>query len=152
MNPVRPLARWWALPARDRILFAFLLIALPLVSACLRWLGYRRTLALVEARSELPARRAATAIERDQARQLASLAALAGRRGLRATCLPQAMVLHLLLRRRGLDPQLKLGVRRSEPEPDMHAWVELGGVSLDPAPSTHVPFDTASHPAGHRHG
>ena len=152
MNPVRPLARWWALPARDRIHFAFLLIALPLVSASLRLMGYRRTLALVEARSEQPARRTATPIERDQARRLASLAALAGRRGLRATCLPQAMVLHLLLRRLGLDPQFKLGVRRAEPGPDMHAWVELDGNSLDPAPSNHVAFDAASRSADPRHG
>lgn len=152
MNHVRPLMRWWALPAGDRILFALLLIALPLVSVSLRWLGYRRTLALVETRSDMPVRRAASAADLAHAHHLARLLSTAGRRGLRATCLPQALLLHLLLRRRGLEPQLKLGMRRTDAQPDMHAWVELGGVSLDPAPSTHVPFDAASHPAGHRHG
>lgn len=152
MNPARPLARWWALPARDRLLFASLLFALPLMSACLRLLGYRRTLAMVESRSGMPARHSATAAERDRALRLAGLLAVAGRHGLRATCLPQAMLLHLLLRRRGLDPQLKLGVRRTEAGPDMHAWVELEGDSLDTLPSTHRAFDTASPFDGQRHG
>lgn len=140
MNPARPLARWWALPARERILFAFLLVALPLTSACLRVLGYRRTLAFIEARSHVPTRHVATAAERNLAHRLAKLLAIAGRRGLRATCLPQALLLHLLLRRRGLDPQLKLGVRQTETGPDMHAWVELDGESLDSASSTYATF------------
>lgn len=152
MNLAWPLARWWALPARDRLLFASLLFALPLMSASLRLLGYRRTLALVEARSDMPARRTATTAERDRAHRLATLLSIAGRRGLRATCLPQAMLLHLLLRRRGLDPQLKLGVRRTDAQPDMHAWVELEGDSLDPLPSTHRAFDTASPFDGQPHG
>lgn len=152
MNPARPLARWWALPARDRLLFASLLLALPLMSASLRLLGYRRTFALVEARSGMPGRHVATAAERNRALRLAALLAIAGRHGLRTTCLPQALLLHLLLRRRGLDPQLKLGVRRTEPRPDMHAWVELEGDSLDPLPSTHRAFDTASPFDGQRHG
>jgi hypothetical protein len=151
MNPARPLARWWALPARDRILFALLLAFLPLVSSCLRVLGYRRTLALIEARSDMPARRTATTAERDRAHRLATLLSIAGRRGLRATCLPQAMLLHLLLRRRGLDPQLKLGVRRTNAQPDMHAWVELEGDSLDPARSTHVAFNATSPSDGQPH-
>lgn len=47
----------------------------------------------------------------------------------RALCLEQSLVLYLLLRRRGADVQLRLGV---QPYPfNAHAWVECGGVPLN---------------------
>jgi hypothetical protein len=49
----------------------------------------------------------------------------------RATCLPRSVVLWALLRRHGVDAELKLGVRRGDRGFEAHAWVELEGVALD---------------------
>lgn len=143
MIGARHLARWWALPARERWLFPLLLLMLPLVSLGLSLLGYRRMLALVERLGHRRQCHPATAAELEHARRLATLLAIAGRRGLPATCLRQALLLHLLLRRRGLSPQLLLGLRRTDGQPAMHAWVELEGTSLDPSPLEHAPFRPA---------
>jgi len=47
------------------------------------------------------------------------------------TCLPRSMVLHELLRRQGLDTQLRIGVRRSGNGIKAHAWVEYGGQPIN---------------------
>jgi len=46
----------------------------------------------------------------------------------------------LLLRRRRLPAELKIGVIRREAPFQAHAWVELGGVALDPAAAAHAAF------------
>ncbi|WP_310649438.1 lasso peptide biosynthesis B2 protein [Thermomonas sp. S9] len=127
-------------PRANAGLFPLLLLMLPLVSLGLSLLGYRRMLALVERVGHRRQRHPATTQELEAARRLAGLLAIAGRRGLPATCLRQALLLHLLLRRRGLAPQLLLGLRRTDGQPAMHAWVELEGTSLDPSPLEHTPF------------
>jgi hypothetical protein len=47
-----------------------------------------------------------------------------------AHCLPRALVAQLLLRRRGLDPVLRFGVRKDAGRLDAHAWLELDGAPL----------------------
>jgi Transglutaminase-like superfamily len=66
----------------------------------------------------------------------------------RATCLPRALVLWTLLRRRRLDGVLTIGVRKNHDGVEAHAWVMLNGVALDqgPAPESYVPLRTASSP------
>ena len=52
----------------------------------------------------------------------------------RARCLEQSLALYVLLRRRGVPAELKLGV---QPYPfNAHAWVELQGVALNEEPET----------------
>jgi hypothetical protein len=52
----------------------------------------------------------------------------------RARCLEQSLALYVLLRRRGVPANLKLGV---QPYPfNAHAWVELDGVALNERPET----------------
>ena len=47
----------------------------------------------------------------------------------RAVCLEQSLALYLLLRRQGMCPEIRLGVR---PLPfSAHAWVELNGVPVN---------------------
>ena len=48
-----------------------------------------------------------------------------------ARCLPRAVVLWALLRRQGVDAEIKLGVRRGDRGVEAHAWVELDGVALE---------------------
>lgn len=45
-----------------------------------------------------------------------------------ATCLTQALTLHILLRRRQLESRIHVGVAKKKGEPfESHAWVESGG-------------------------
>lgn len=115
------------------------------MSAALRGFGYVRTRRWLECRSVAAARREPTAAELRDAENLAVLAEVAGRNGpVTATCLRQSLLLYWLLRRRGLDPALKLGVLK-EPEAFLaHAWVELGGRALAQETLRHRPFEDAS--------
>jgi hypothetical protein len=51
----------------------------------------------------------------------------------RPSCLPRAIVLCRLLRRRGMEGVLHLGVDRAQGAFSAHAWVEHGGVALGEA-------------------
>lgn len=100
--------------------------------------GFARTKSLLERLSRSPTRRRTTPVELEAARNLAGLASIAGRHGLiPATCLRQSLLIHFLLRRDGLLPVLKIGVRRQEGVFDAHAWVELDGTPLDQAEVAH---------------
>lgn len=140
---MRAARRWWGLEPGDRLRLPLLMLALPLVSLALRLAGYKRTLRVVEWLSGHNAPRAASQHDLDAAHRLAQLAAIAGRRGpVQATCLRQALVVYGTLRRRGLEPQLKFGVRRENDGIGAHAWVQLEHLSLDAAtdPDSHQPF------------
>ena len=54
---------------------------------------------------------------------------------MRALCLPRALAVHAMLRRRGIASRLCLGVARNGQELIAHAWVEFGETRaiLDPA-------------------
>ena len=47
------------------------------------------------------------------------------------TCLHRSLALWWLLRRRGFDSSLRLGMRRHDGRFEAHAWVEHGGVILN---------------------
>ena len=122
---------WWALPGSERWLLVALLTALPIVAVSLRCLGYQRTLRWLERISVRAQPRVASVDDFAAAERLAQLTHIAGHRGLiSATCLRQSLVIHTLLRRRGLRPELKLGVRKHGEQLDAHAWVELDGRAL----------------------
>ena len=113
----------------------------PVLSLALHLCGFRRTHAWVLRSSQHTDPRSATSAEVEDGRKLAALAEIAGRRGpFKATCLRQSLAVLWLLRRRGLQPELRLGVDRVGPEPDMHAWVELDGIPLASAPPRHSAF------------
>ncbi len=64
----------------------------------------------------------------------------------RATCLEQSLVLCWMLRRRGMNPVLRVGARKEADHFEAHAWVELGGIVLGDAGGEEqhfVPFETA---------
>ena len=140
---MKAVRRWWALDAGDRLRLPLLMAVLPVVSLSLRLTGYNRTRRLVERLSDRRVSRPASPRDLDAARRLSQLAAIAGRRGpIQATCLRQALVVYGTLRRRGLRPELKFGVRRENDGIGAHAWVQLEHLSLDaaPDPDTHQPF------------
>ena len=106
-----------------------------------RVIGLRRTLAFL--RRVTPA--TATAPARDElidaTAQRVSLAAAFYPR--RALCLEQSLTLFVLLRRRGVAAELRLGV---QPRPFYaHAWVEAGGRPV--SESENLPLTFASFPS-----
>jgi hypothetical protein len=52
---------------------------------------------------------------------------IASRHVTRATCLTQAIALHLMLARRGADSELVVGVASTEGRFEAHAWVDRDG-------------------------
>ena len=120
------------LPQEEKatLLAAFLL--LPLVRAGLAALGLKRVESLLSRGA-----RARTRPEPEQtiflARRTARLVAVAARFA-GGSCLARSVVLCLLLERRGVPAQLRIGVRKQGDEFQAHAWVEAVGITLNEAP------------------
>ena len=104
------------------------LVLLPALWIALRILGLRRLAGWIERRPL-----AQSEIDRPTAIDEAVRAvARASRRGAgRGTCLSQSLALVHLLRRRGIQSALRLGVRKSGERMEAHAWVEADGVVLN---------------------
>jgi len=137
----RRLAQWRSLSVAERRTLAFLAITLPVVAGMLRLVGVARTRRCLARFEGNPPVLAMTEGVMLAAERLAKLAGIAGRRGaVTATCLRQAIAVHWLLRRRGLDPEIKFGVRKHDGQFDAHAWVELQGVALGQRRMEHIPL------------
>jgi hypothetical protein len=135
------LARWSRLRPRERWQLPALMLVLPFMRLLLACAGFVRSFRWLERWSRPEATRLADVGEIAAAERLATLAEIAGRRGpVRATCLPQALLVHALLRRRGLSPRFRIGVRKRGPAFDAHAWVELEGVALAQKGEAHMPL------------
>ncbi len=133
---------WLMLTGSQRADLVAMVLALPLIEAALRLFDYQRTQRWLERHSRHAGSRRASPSDLSAAQDLANLASIAGRHGvIKATCLRQSLLLYWLLRRRGLDPQLKLGVRTQDGVFDAHAWVELEGVALAQHDLAHHPFE-----------
>jgi hypothetical protein len=98
----------------------------------LRVLGYERTRRRFAGRDR-PAPPDGRADELARAATRA-VALLVRRRPMRATCLPRSVALWSLLRRRGVDTEVVIGVRPGGEPLDAHAWVERHGVPLNESP------------------
>ena len=109
------LERWRALDWRQRRRLLGCSLGLAVIHASLAVAGYTRTRAAIERLSQHRQPRTASAAELADARDLARLAAIAGRHGaVQATCLRRSLLLLGLLRRRGLRPVLHLGMKERE--------------------------------------
>ena len=138
------LRQWRALPASERVALIALMAALPLLSASLRLAGFVRTRRWLEQLTQRNTNRSATVADVAGGERLAHLAAIAGTHGLLgASCLRQALLVHGVLRWQRLTPSLKIGVRRVATRPDMHAWVELGGIPLGQSQLSHAAFEAS---------
>lgn len=112
---------WRALRREDRGSFVRAWAYLLLADVALRILPVHRVEALLR-RLGGRSRRAA-----DSA-QLAYLVGAASRHHLRPmNCLPRSLALQALLRRHGIEADLRIGVRREAGELRAHAWIEQAG-------------------------
>jgi hypothetical protein len=138
---LRSLAALRSLPAAERRTLFALAFALPLIEASLRVAGMQRTEAWISRAVRPAPLHAASPAEMSSAERLARLAAIAGGRGpVASLCLSQSLLLRALLRRRGLDAALRIGVHKEGGVFDAHAWVELDGRALAQASTAHAPL------------
>ncbi|HEX9637024.1 MAG TPA: lasso peptide biosynthesis B2 protein [Acidobacteriota bacterium] len=112
------------------------LFLLPLTAWAIRWVGLRRLQSLLE--GVTPSRFFPGAgLDRptDWTRRAARMVEIAAARGpYCATCLHRSVVLWCLLRRHGVDSELRIGIRKQAGGLDAHAWVEHAGVALNERP------------------
>ena len=112
--------------------YAGALLLVGLLDLALRWGGFARAVGLAR---RLAGKRTVSSRQRSAAHAVCHRVTMAsvfypGR----ALCLEQSLALYVLLRRRGIDAELKLGV---QPYPfNAHAWVELGGQPLNESAET----------------
>ena len=142
---MRELAKLRALDGAERRQLAFSLAATPLVASSLALIGYRRTHAAL---SRWPGPRASgfssEAEAYARARSVARVVAIAAGRGpVRATCLRRSLLVWWLLRRDGIQTQVKVGVQHGLEGFQAHAWVEFLGRPLgepDDVAARFLPF------------
>ncbi|MDZ4768487.1 MAG: lasso peptide biosynthesis B2 protein [Chloroflexota bacterium] len=127
----------------SRWVFILSLLLLPSIAVGLHRVGLKRMRATLEARTPQPTA-AATSDSTARARRLARMVNAAARLSpYKANCLKRALVLWWLLRRRGIASDIRIGVRKGAATLEAHAWVEIGGVVINDAPSfvgTFTPF------------
>lgn len=137
---------FWNLSSADRrgVLSAAFVIAASRVG--LRTAGYRRWASLL---SRLPADPIRTSRDDVSAEarsefvpgHLARLNAAAARNlPFRPTCLERSLGLWWLLRRRGLNAEIRIGARKTGEQFEAHAWVEHAGVVLNDSGGEHRAF------------
>jgi len=139
-RPALLLARkWWLLSRDEHVALVQAALAVPAVALSLRVIGFNRVQRWLERAS---ARRGAP---QPPAEAVVRISVLSLNRVkqyslFRGNCLSQSLALAWLLRRRGLTPTLRLGVRRPGPRLDAHAWVEFEGRVLNDTEDVHTRF------------
>jgi hypothetical protein len=135
-------SKFHALSSQEKRLFLQAMASLPLVRIGLKTVGYQRLRSLLAKAT----RRQATPRSRQAdvgniARAAAQMVHIAARTRLgRANCLPRALTLWGLLRRKGIDSDLCIGVQKNSGTIQAHAWVEYQGQPLNEAPDVQLEF------------
>jgi hypothetical protein len=117
--------KFWQMGGLEQRWFVAALFLLPLVALGLRLLGLKRLQSLLAGRLPLTPAQPAS---HETAANMALAINRAAYHGLyRANCLQRSLLLWWLLRRRGIDSQLRIGVRRTPNRFEAHAWLEVDG-------------------------
>jgi hypothetical protein len=110
-------------PFERRTLYITVLL-LPALKIAINVWSYRRVTAVLVRTSQ--GRTKATDPEQVIAGSVRIVRAAANYRALRATCLTRSMALWWLLRRQGIESEIRFGVKRGDDGIAAHAWVEQG--------------------------
>ena len=113
---------------------------LPLIAISLRMLDYPRTRDLMGRFVQKPGSVAAPEIQVERVTRLVGVAARYG--VCRANCLRHALAVWWLLARRGVETNLRIGVRKDQTDFSAHAWVERDGVVLAGGADAHERYQT----------
>lgn len=101
---------------------------LPLIAFSLRMLDYPRTRNLMGRFVTKAGRGTAPDAQVERVTRLVGVAARHG--ACRANCLQHALAVWWLLARRGIETNLRIGVRKDHADFSAHAWIERDGVIL----------------------
>lgn len=119
--------KWNNLDRQQQKLFFYSLVYLKAITILLFLFRYQALHNFLKSRVPLK-KTVPSSIAISQASEIAEVVELAAkRRVVNATCLRRSMVLWYLLRRGGIDSNLRLGVRKDRSEIKGHAWVEIDG-------------------------
>lgn len=135
--------KFFALPGGDRgvVLQAFVL--LPVISTSLRVIGFNRTESFLDRFTRFPRDMSKQPVDMQsqQARRVARLVRAAVRNGVgKSNCLEESVVLSWMLRRQGIDAELRIGVRKQNGKFEAHAWVAFAGIALNETDVPHERF------------
>jgi Transglutaminase-like superfamily len=135
------LQRYRALEPQARKLFWSATALLVSIRASLRMRGYGKTQKWLQRRAESH-RKTLTQEGQSATRHYVELACRmvksAGYHGeMHASCLEESLALWYLLRVAGLQPKVRIGVRKSSGNFEAHAWIELDGSPLNEPEQNH---------------
>ena len=125
---------WQSFSKSDRALLTQAMLLLPVVATSLKTVGLRRTQSWLE-KEAFASTGSATEQTRANVRRAAQMVATACRQyPFRSDCLPRTIVLWSLLRHRGIDGNVRIGVRSdTQGEFQAHAWLEWNGEVINDA-------------------
>jgi len=117
------ISRFLQLPSRQQAMAVEALFTLVVVSIALRCLPYRSWRAELGTPAGSPPAADAIATAREVGRSVVAVARnLPGR----PQCLAQALAARAMLKRRGIDSELNLGVNKDRAAINAHAWLAVG--------------------------
>ena len=133
------------LEGEERSLFLVSYILLPLVDISLRFRGVRRTATTLAKRCPQP--EPDKIVELSEVRRVVQMVKLAVKYSPPwASCLRKSLVLWYLLRRKGIETELRIGSRRNEGKFEGHAWIEYQGMVLNDTPNVRQHFTMFKQP------
>jgi len=121
--------KFWRLSRPERRLFIQALLLLPLSALALRLISFKRLQSFLIHLA--PVRKPWKGMARDALSTPALVRAAARHCPYYTTCLPQSLTLWWLLRRQGIESDLRFGARKEAGQMEAHAWVELDGIPLN---------------------
>ena len=137
---------WNSLSKSDRGLLMSAACLLPIVAASLKTVGLQRTQCWLagNTRPPVPPTKDQT---RAAVRRAVNMVAAAYRlHPVRSSCLPRTVVLWILLQRRGIGADVRIGVRyNTQGQFESHAWLEWNGEVLNDAADVarqYLPFNS----------
>ncbi|MCT7958514.1 lasso peptide biosynthesis B2 protein [Laspinema palackyanum] len=122
------------LDRNERVLLLQALVLLPVVALLLKIWGLKHTQATLARLAAMPMiRRESQSSERlPQITSAVRMVRTAVKYyGSWANCLKKSLVLWYLLRCQGIEPELRIGVRKEAGKFEAHAWVEYEGIVLN---------------------
>jgi len=131
MSAINSWRKLKALSLPELMLLMQALLLLPLVAMGIKCFGFRRchgAIANVTSRKNWIQEKEGI----KEAKAIAKLVEIASRYGLyKPNCLQKSLLLWWFLQRRGLESELRIGVRKKETLLEAHAWVEFQGWILN---------------------
>ena len=131
--------KFWALSGADKMTLMVAFCGLPGVYLNLRRFGFKNYLARLQ---HIPLAEIPPDIETSSVPAQISYLVNAAARLLfrREACLERSILLWLLLRRRGIESELKIGVANEDSSMRAHAWVEIDGDPINEQPQLREQF------------